>query len=132
MRVCQFRHFGLKLLDGGDLIAVRKRKETKDLFLQSWGRLSNRDRLLVVGHLVVGHFGFQQPRKHVYSVRSSRFAGCAPAFGRVELFIFTSLAARLKPCPDKHALAHVNRVFFMATLKFSASSEAVLFQISSN
>ena len=41
MRVCQFRHFGLKLLDGGDLIAVRKRKETKDLFLQSWGRLSN-------------------------------------------------------------------------------------------
>ena len=41
MRVCQFRHFGLKLLDGGDLIAVRKRKETKDLFLQSWGSLSN-------------------------------------------------------------------------------------------
>jgi hypothetical protein len=41
MRVCQFRHFGLKLLDGSDLIAVRKRKETKDLFLQSWGSLSN-------------------------------------------------------------------------------------------
>jgi len=31
----------LKLLDGSDLIAVRKRKETKDLFLQSWGSLSN-------------------------------------------------------------------------------------------
>jgi len=40
---------------------------------------------------------------------------CALAFGRVELSIFKSLAARLKPCPDKHALPRVNRFFFMAT-----------------
>src|SRR5712692_6995409 len=26
--------------------------------------------------------------------------GCALAFGRVELFIFNSLAARINPCPD--------------------------------
>ncbi len=39
-------------------------------------------------------------REKLFLWRSSRFAGCALAFGRVELFIFNGVAARLKSCPD--------------------------------
>jgi hypothetical protein len=36
--------------------------------------------------------------KH-YFERSSRFAGCAPAFGRVELFIFKELNGTAEAVP---------------------------------
>jgi len=53
---------------------------------------------------VLRQLNFQRPSRGFCSKRSSRFAGCALAFGRVELFIFKSLTARMNPCPDKHAL----------------------------
>ena len=64
--------------------------------------------------------------KRLFVWRSSRFAGCALALrqaqGRVELFIFKSLAARMNPCPDNpRASARETDFHFMATVGFFRS-----------
>src|SRR5260370_8090717 len=67
--------------------------------MSGWGLAEGSSQLSVLRQL-----NFQRPSRGFCSERSSRFAGCALAFGRVELFIFKSLTARMNPCPDKHAL----------------------------
>jgi len=65
-------------------------------------------------------------REKRYFGRFSRFAGCALALrqaqGRVELFIFKSLAARMNPCPDNpRASTRETGFHFMATVGFFRS-----------
>src|SRR5260370_42245532 len=67
--------------------------------MSGWGLAEGSPQLSVLRQL-----NFQRPSRGFCSERSSRFAGCALAFGRVELFIRKSLTARMNPCPDKHAL----------------------------